>query len=124
MSQKILIVDDDNLIASSLADELTEAGFDVERAEDGEVGLQKAEDFQPDLILLDLVMPKVNGFSVLDELKKKEGLKSIPVMIMTVSANEDQLEHALSAGAVDALIKSKYTLGGIAERVKSVISKP
>jgi DNA-binding response OmpR family regulator len=117
---KLLIVDDNQMLSNALADELREAGYDIEQAFDGEEGLEKAKNDKPDIILLDLMMPKLNGHEVLDELKKHHDTKNISVLILTASENEEELEKTLRKGAVDALIKSKYTLKSIVEKVKEL----
>lgn len=115
--KKIVLVEDNGLLSGMLSDELRESGCEVHQAFDGEEGLKLIRSKNPDLILLDLLMPKKDGFEVLKEIKGDEAIKDIPVIILTVSENEDKLEETMKMGASDALLKSHHTMKGIVERV-------
>jgi DNA-binding response OmpR family regulator len=88
---------------------------------DGEAGLEMAQKEKPDFILLDLVLPKIHGFDVLKELKKKEETKSIPVIILTNLENMQDVEKSIKMGAKGYLVKSGYTLEEVVEKIKKII---
>jgi len=97
---------------------LKRAGFDVFLAIDGEEGIKKAKETKPDLILLDLILPKINGFAVLSEIKKTPVLKKVPVVILSNLGQESDVEKGLRMGAEDYLIKTNLSLSEIVEKVK------
>lgn len=105
---KILLIEDDPLIQRMYIKELQLAGFEVEVSADGDDGLLKALSVSPELILLDIMMPKKNGFQVLAELKAMEQTKNIPVIILTNLMQEQSAEKAIEGGAFDYIIKSDF----------------
>lgn len=119
---KILVVEDDPLIARLYQKALTFEGYDVEVARDGEEGLKKTEEIKPTLILLDIMMPKMHGFEVLDNLKAKEETKKIPVVVLTNLASPRDAETALSKGAVKYIVKSEYRPNEIVGMVKEILA--
>ena len=102
---------------------LKEEAFEVIVARNGEEALARAVDSKPDVILLDVMMPKVNGFDVLDILKSTPETKHIPVLILTVLIQDADRERGLKAGAEDYLVKSETMPGQVIEKVKQVLSK-
>ena len=120
---KILIVEDDKFLRELIAKKLIKEGFDVEEAIDGEEGLRKAREVLPDLILLDLILPGIDGFEVLKTLKDDPKLSLIPVVILSNLGQRDEVEKGLSLGAVDFLIKAHFTPEEIIEKIKTVLSK-
>jgi two-component system, OmpR family, alkaline phosphatase synthesis response regulator PhoP len=105
MKRKILLVEDEKGIALALRHTLNGAGYDVWPAEDGMAGLEIALSKRPDLILLDLVLPKLNGFLVLEGLKQNEGTKTIPVFVISAKAEETDIRKARKLGAAEYLVK-------------------
>jgi DNA-binding response OmpR family regulator len=103
--QKILIVEDDLDIANVYNLKFEKEGFDVYVAADGEDGLNKALNWQPDLILLDIMLPKKDGFSVLAAIKQNEQTKNIPVIMWTNLSNTEEARKAKELGATDYLVK-------------------
>ncbi len=99
MSKKILVVDDEPNIVKLIASRLRNNGYDVISALDGEDGLKKAITEKPDLILLDIIMPGLNGFEVCKRLKENELTKEIPVIMLTALAEEKDLSKGLEEGA-------------------------
>jgi len=99
---------------------LSQEGFSIVSALDGEAGLRLAQDKRPDVILLDLILPKANGFEVLKSLKEHEGTKNIPVVVLTNLEGMEDIQKALDLGAVAYLVKSNYTLQEVVEKVKQV----
>lgn len=118
---KILIIEDDPLIQRMYSKELYSNGFEVEIANDGEDGLLKALSVDPHLILLDIMMPKKNGFELLKELKSLSQTKEIPVIILSNLMNENDEEFAIKNGAVKFLVKSNHEPFEVLEIIKSTL---
>jgi DNA-binding response OmpR family regulator len=118
---KILIVDDDEMIRMMYQKIFVFNNFDAEVAADGQEGLQKAIDTKPDIILLDVMMPKLTGLQTLEKLKEKEQTKSIPVIMLTSLNGQQDAEMGLSKGAVKYIVKSEYEPKEVAEAVKEVL---
>ena len=119
----ILLVDDDPLINRMYQIKLSEDGYNVQIAANGEEALIKAKKHKPDLILLDLMMPKMNGIEALKELKKDETTKNIKIIILTNLEDKDgNLEKAKEMGALDYLVKSETDLKVLSEKVRSALA--
>lgn len=121
--QKILIVEDDNILAKAFNIALTEDGYDVLIAVDGEDAMNKLKQFIPDLILLDLIIPKKSGEEVLVEIKKDFKLKDIPVLVSTVKADPGSISRCVTLGARGYFIKAHYTLDDISKEVAKVLAE-
>jgi DNA-binding response OmpR family regulator len=121
-SKKILLVDDDNALRQLYAVELTAKGFVVIEAGDGESGLVKAKSETPDLVLLDIMMPKLDGVAMLTRLKQDPETAKIPVVMLTNFGQENLVQQSFSAGAIDYLLKYKITPSEMAEKVDQVLS--
>lgn len=120
---KILIVDDDILLSKMYQKKLSIEGFDVAGAGDGEEGLAKAKEFKPNLIMLDIMMPKMDGFETLKQLKAGDDTKDIPVIFLTnLASDEEDAKKGLALGAETYLIKSKLGPAGVVEKVKEIIN--
>ena len=119
---KILIVEDDPLMRRLYQKIFTFEKYEVEMAEDGEEGLDKARKSKPTLILLDIMMPKMNGLQVLEKLKADPDLKKIPVVMLTNLAGQKDAETALAKGAVKYIVKSEYEPKQVADMVKGVLA--
>jgi len=117
-AKKILIVDDEKLVVQALTQKLQEAGFSTDAAYDGEEALSKVNQAKPDLILLDIIMPKLDGISMLKRLKADEKTKDIPVIILTNLYSDKKVVEALESGGTDYLIKVDYTLPEIVEQIR------
>lgn len=124
MAVKVLLVEDDQLIQRMYEKIFTFEKFLVEMASDGEEGLEKARTMQPKptIILLDVMMPKMNGMEVLEKLKLDPELKGIPVVMLSNLAGENDIETALSKGAVKYIIKSEYDPKQITDMVKEIVA--
>ncbi|OGE73717.1 MAG: hypothetical protein A3C49_00700 [Candidatus Doudnabacteria bacterium RIFCSPHIGHO2_02_FULL_42_25] len=120
---KILIVEDEEILLTALAEELKQEGFDAVGAKDGEEGVAKAASEMPDLILLDLVMPKLDGIGALKQLKENDQTKNIPVVILTNLSDYDKVSDALSLGAMDYLVKANYRLEELVSKIKTVLDR-
>jgi DNA-binding response OmpR family regulator len=121
-SKKILLVEDDPYIAEVYIAYLRNAGFEVVLAEDGEKGIQKAKETHPALILLDLLLPKMNGFEVLQTLKNNPELKNIPVIITTNLTDDESIKKAFSMGAIDYIVKVNTDANEIIQKIKNTLS--
>lgn len=116
--QKILLIEDEEILSNLLEKKLIEEGYEVQVAEDGEVGLKKMREMKPDLVLLDIVMPKVGGFEVMETAKAEDELKDIPIMIISNSGQPVELEKAKEMGAIDWLIKTDFDPQEVINKVK------
>ncbi|KPJ57575.1 hypothetical protein AMJ49_00435 [Parcubacteria bacterium DG_74_2] len=121
MAKKILIVEDDKFLRELIARKLKESDFDVLEAIDGEEGLRKTKEEKPELILLDLILPGIDGFEVLSRIKEDPNTKSIPVIILSNLGQREDVEKGLKIGAVDYLIKAHFTPSEITEKVKNAL---
>lgn len=120
---KIVLIEDDESLSKYLREELEEGGFEVVQAFDGEEGLEKVRSDKPDLILLDVVMPKKTGFEVLEELKKSPLTREIPVILITMSGGDEEVKRGLRLGANDYIVKSQHAVGEIVEKIKNFFTK-
>ena len=120
---KLLIIEDDKFLRDLIAQKLVREGFKVTPAAGGEEGLKAARENRPDLILLDLVLPGMDGFEILEQLKKDPQLSSIPVLILSNLSQKEDIDRALALGAIDFMIKANYTPGEITEKIKSILKK-
>ena len=118
---KILIVEDEAFLSQALVDKMKKAGFEVDSAVDGEQGLEKIKSFKPNLVLLDLLMPKKNGHDVLKEVKKSDELKDIPVIILSNFGDKVEIKKAMDEGARDYFVKASLKLEDLIVRVKECI---
>ncbi|MDI6883299.1 MAG: response regulator [Patescibacteria group bacterium] len=114
----ILFIEDESALQKTLGDFLKKEGYKVISALDGETGLKLAQTQKPDLILLDLILPKLDGFEVLLKLSKNPETADIPVIILTNLERMDDIEKALELGAKTYLVKASYTLQEVVEKVK------
>ena len=121
--EKILLIEDEELIIRLLSKKLAAIGYDVSLAMNGEEGLEKIKQIVPDLILLDIVMPRMGGFEVMAEMKKDENIADIPVIIISNSGQPLELERAKELGAVDWLVKTEFDPKEVAEKIQKYINK-
>jgi CheY-like chemotaxis protein len=119
--KKILFVEDENALQSAMGEILEQNGYTVLRAMDGELGIALAKKEIPDLILLDLILPKKNGFEVLADIKADPISKNIPVIVLTNLEGSEDVERAISLGATSYLVKANYNLSDILVKIESVI---
>src|SRR3989344_9246382 len=120
---KVLVVEDEEILLTALREELTTGGYEVEGAGDGVEGLEKAKSFKPALILLDLLMPKMDGMEMLQKLKADSLLRDIPVVILTNLSDYERISEALAPGAMDYLVKANYKLEDLLDKVKTELSR-
>ncbi|MDP1845912.1 MAG: response regulator [Candidatus Moranbacteria bacterium] len=117
VKRKILIIEDDKSLQNALSEMLAQEGYETSCALDGEEGLQKIKDEKPDLVLLDIILPKKDGYEVLAEIKKGEE-KNTPVLILTNLEEVDNVQKALDLGATTFMVKSDFSLKDVLEKVK------
>jgi len=120
---KVLIIEDDPFLLKLYQEIIADIGLEVEEAVDGEIGLKKVKDNKPDLILLDIMLPKINGLDVLEKLKEGQSTKDIPVFVITNLASEDDKKRALGLGADRYMIKSEYDPNQVVALVKELLNK-
>lgn len=119
--KKILIVEDDNILQKALQEFLAGEGFEIISALDGEEGIKMAKLKNPDLILLDLILPRKDGYEVLKEIKSDQTTQKIPVILLTNLGSLNDVEKALELGATTYLIKADYKLEEIVKKIKEVL---
>ena len=119
---KVLIVEDDNLMSRMYQKIFGFEGYEVDMAGDGEEGFEKARTGKPTIILLDVMMPKMNGLQTLDKLKLDPETKGIPVVMLTNLAGQQDAETALTKGAVKYIIKSEHEPKEVANMVKEILA--
>ncbi|MCP6719275.1 MAG: response regulator [Patescibacteria group bacterium] len=123
MPKKILIVEDEELMINLLQKKLTQEGYKVSVARDGEEGLRTMKETKPDLILLDILMPKMGGLEVMEEMNKDSELKEIPVVIISNSGQPVELDRARELGAKDWLVKTDFDPQEVVDKVIKQIGK-
>lgn len=119
---KVLIIEDDPLMSRMYQKIFTFEGFEVEVAGDGLEGLEKVRIVKPTLVLLDVMMPKMNGLDVLKKLKADPETKATPVVMLTNLAGQQDAETALTLGAVKYIVKSEYEPKQVANMVKEILA--
>jgi DNA-binding response OmpR family regulator len=107
-AKKILIVEDEEALLNALPDKLTSEGFSVDKAENGEQGLNQIQKEKPDLILLDIIMPKMDGMQMLGMMKQNPETKDVPVLILSNLDDNEKMEQAKSKGIIDYFIIESF----------------
>jgi len=123
MEENILIVEDDKFLRELISKKLIGQGFKIDEAIDGEEGLKKLQEIKPDMVLLDLILPGLDGFDVLQRIKDDPSTASIPVLILSNLGQKDEIEKGLKLGAVDFLVKAHFTPEEIVQKIKQVFEK-
>ncbi|OHA06758.1 MAG: hypothetical protein A2934_01135 [Candidatus Sungbacteria bacterium RIFCSPLOWO2_01_FULL_47_10] len=121
--KKILFIEDEAALQKTLSSALKDAGFSVFQALDGDTGLRLIQREKPDLVLLDLILPKKDGFEVLRGLKENRETQSIPVIVLTNLGGLREVQSALDLGARDYLIKTNYKPSELVEKVKMILNQ-
>ncbi len=120
---KILIVEDDPLIVKIYATRLQADGFEVQSGQDGLEGIAKIREFMPDVVLLDVMMPKLDGFGFITEVKKDPTLQAIPIVMYSNIGNEEEIQRAKSLGVAEFLVKANLTPNQVIEKIKQYLPK-
>jgi len=123
MAKKILLIEDEEIMIGLLQKKLTNEGYEVSVARDGEEGLKAMREVRPDLVLLDIIMPKMGGFEVMEEMGKDKNLKDIPVIVISNSGQPVELDKAQKLGAKDWLIKTEFDPQEVLNKVVKQIGK-
>lgn len=121
MPNTILVIEDDKFLRELIAEKLTKEGYKTSEAIDGEEGIKKIRDEKPDLILLDLILPGIDGFEVLSRMEKEPSIARIPVIILSNLGQREDVERGLKMGAVDYLIKAHFTPREVIDKIKAVL---
>ena len=117
----VLIIEDEQFLCSLMEKKLTSFGMEVQVALDGEVGLKKIEEHPPDVILLDLLLPGIDGFEVLKRLKREERFRDIPVLVISNLGEARDVRAAMKAGATDYIVKAESSPEQIAVKARKLI---
>jgi len=123
MAVKVLVVEDDNFLRSAYQAKLSKAGFEVQMAMDGEDALTILNNFIPDIILLDLVMPRKDGFATLEEIKKREALQKVPVIVTSNLGQQDSIDKVKAMGATDFITKTDLSINDLVDKINGYVSK-
>ena len=118
---KILIIEDDKFLRELIVRKLTSENYDVIEAVDGENGIKLTKEQKPDLILLDLILPGIDGFEVLSQVKKDSSVMMIPIIILSNLGQRDDIEKGLQLGAVGYLVKAHFTPNEIIEKIEQTL---
>jgi DNA-binding response OmpR family regulator len=121
MKKKILIVEDESSLQNAMKEFLIAEGFEAIVADDGEMAIKLIKKEKPDLVMLDIVLPKKDGFEVLAELKSDSSLEDIPVMLLTNLEDASSVEKAFSLGVNTYLVKSNYRMSDIVAKVRMML---
>ena len=117
----ILVVEDDEMIGSMYKTKFEADGFTVLTANNGAAGLELAKKEKPDIIMLDVILPQLDGFSVLEEIKKDPALKNTPVIMLTNLGTEEDKKKGQAMGALDYLVKASLTPGQVSAKIKQAL---
>lgn len=119
--KKLVLVEDDEMIRTAYSDGLRRAGYEVVSADNGKDGLDLVKQEKPDLILLDIILPTMDGFEVLTELKKEKDVKDIPVLILSNLGQDDDIQKGIELGAVAYMIKANNNIVEVTEKVEQFV---
>lgn len=119
--KKILLIEDDPLMVEIYTKKLKDAGFQVDVATDGREGLEKIKQRAPDLLLLDIVLPQIDGWEILKTAREELGLKDLKVIILSNLGQDSEIEKSLKLGAVQYLIKAHYTPTEVVNEIKKYV---
>ena len=120
---KLLLIEDDVFFRKFYVEKLRVKGFEVDEADDGEQGLEKVKSFKPDLIVLDLIMPKKDGFEVLKSMQNDTNLKKIPVLVFSTLGQETDVAKARKLGASDYVNKSLFDFNELVAKINTLTNK-
>jgi DNA-binding response OmpR family regulator len=120
---RVLVVEDDNFLRKILVMKFEAEGFQVESAADGEAGLHQVVANPPDLMLLDMILPNMNGFEVLSEMRTNKLTSKVPVIVLSNLGQEEDIKRATELGAVDFLVKSNLSIMEVVQKVKEAYAR-
>lgn len=122
MSKKVLIIEDDKFLRELLGKKLSSLGYNSILAVDGEEGLEKIKSEKPDVVLLDLILPGINGFEVLENSKKDPTINEIPIIILSNLGQKEDIEKGKGLGAKDFLVKAHFTPQEIVNKLQTILN--
>lgn len=122
MNKKILLVEDDKFLRELISKKLKSANYEVIETTDGESAITKAKELKPNLILLDLILPGVDGFGVLASIKEDPAINQTPIIILSNLSQREEVEKALNLGAADFLIKAHFIPNEIIEKIEKILT--
>lgn len=117
----VVIVEDEKMLADMYSTKFTMEGFDAAKANDGQAGFDLVKQSHPDIVLLDIIMPKIDGFGVLKMLKEDADLKNIPVILLTNLGQDEDIKKGKELGAADYFVKANHTPAEVVQKVKQVL---
>ncbi len=120
---KVLVIEDDQFLRDLMRTKLAREGFDVSTAIDGPEGLERIANDRPHVVLLDIILPGIDGFEILKRMKSSESLKTIPVVLLSNLGQEADVEKGKALGASDYLIKSNFTIDEIIEKIQQTVKR-
>lgn len=120
---KILLIEDEKFLRNVLERKLRDEGFEVVTAIDGNEALQKIISERPDMILLDIILPRKNGFLILEEIKKDPEFNKLPIFIISNLAQEEDINKALNLGATEYFVKAKFSVEDLINKIKEYITQ-
>lgn len=118
---KILVGEDDSFLSNAYRVKLTKAGFEVKIARDGQEVIDSLDEFVPDLIILDLIMPVKDGFTTLSEIKANDNWKKIPVVVASNLGQKEDIDKSIALGAIDYIVKSNMPINAVVEKINSIL---
>lgn len=121
--EKILIIEDDKMLSDMYSLKFTEERYKVVQAFTGLEGLEKAKSEKPDIILLDIILPQMDGFQTIEEIKKDKKLANIPILFLTNLRQEKDVEKGTALGAVGYLVKASFTPAQVLDKVKEILKQ-
>lgn len=121
--KKILLVEDDRMLLEMYSAKFTHDGFDIRTAENGTDGLKLAKEWKPDLVLLDIILPKLDGFATLKEIRKDAAIKDTPVILLTNLGQDQDIKKGKILGADDYFVKANHTPTEVVEKVRGLLAK-
>lgn len=122
IKKQVLLIEDDPFLIDIYTTKLKEAGFEVGVAEDGERALEKIKERTPDLVILDIVLPNIDGWGILKEIRKDEKFKNLKVMILSNLGQRKEVEKGIKLGATQYLIKAHHTPSQVMEKIRQILN--
>lgn len=119
--KSILLIEDDPFLIDIYTTKLKESGFGVEVASDGETAISKVKELKPDLVILDIVLPEIDGWEILRQIKSELKMEDLKVIILSNLGQKEEVEKGINLGAVKYLIKAHYTPSQVVEEIKKVL---
>ncbi len=118
----VVIVEDEKMLADMYSTKFTMEGFEAQKANDGQTGFDLVKQVKPDIILLDIIMPKLDGFAVLKMIKAEAELKNIPVILLSNLGQDEDVKKGKELGAADYFVKANHTPAEVVQKVKQVLN--